>query len=299
MRIPAGIRAFLALAATLCLSRTASADGTPAASPPPSAPPPAASEGVVLPWREPNVPDLAMRLETGFGGLYSNESDTEITQLRFTLAPEFTYRGTFFIAPMVRMTQTSIGLRQIDSMPFDASLSLPWQPSLGARVGMHLFRYRWFRMSVRGEFEFPLGENQAYVSSFTPRGTLTDVPIDVDTLRNHVRITHNWRSIMGVVTFGADVAWWHPYVDVGVLSLDSRLAVDFDSEAAALLSSADVNPERFYGSATTTFFYMVGSRFDLGRGFGLKVHATLLPTSDRVLFMGETALVVPLDFSSF
>lgn len=299
MRIPAGICAFLALAAPLCLSRTAAADGPPAASPPPPSPPPAASEGVVLPWREPNVPDLAMRLETGFGGLYSNSDETQIGQLRFTLAPEFTYRGTFFIAPMVRMTQTSIDLRQMDSMPFDASLSLPWQPSLGARVGMHLFRYRWFRMSVRGEFEFPLGENQAYVSSFTPRGTLTDVPIDVDTLRNHVRITHNWRSIMGVVTLGADVSWWHPYIDLGVLSLDSRLAVDFDSEAAALLSSADVNPERFYGDTTTTFFYTVGSRFDLGRGFGLKLHATLLPTSDRILFMGETALVVPLDFSSF
>ena len=204
MRLSAGIGAFIALAATLCTMRMAYADDTSAA--PPPVPPAAAPEGVVLPWLELiPPPDFAIRLETGFGGLWSSTPETEITQLRFTLAPEITYRGTFFIAPMVRMTQTTIGLRQTDALPFDASLSLPWQPSLGARVGLHLFRYRWFRMSVRGEFEFPLGGNEAYVSSFTPRGVLTDVPIDVVTLRNHVRVSHNWRSVMAALTLAADV----------------------------------------------------------------------------------------------
>lgn len=305
MRPFAGIGAFIALAATLCTVRMAYADGTPADAPPPTvtsapvptpvpaAPPP---EGVVLPWNERSVPEYGIRLETGFGGLWSNASDAQITQLQFTIAPEFTYRGTFFIAPMLRMTQTTIDLRENPDLPFDASLSLPWQPSLGARVGLHLFRYRWFRMSVRGEFEFPLGLNEAHVTSFTPRGALTDVPIDVDTLRNHVTVTHNWRRVAGVLTLSADVAWWHPYVDLGVLSIESRLAANFDPEATELLRTAEVNPQRFYDNSVTTFYYAVGSRFDLGRGFGLRVNATLLPASDNMLFAADGAFIVPLDF---
>ncbi len=239
--------------------------------------------------------DYSARLEAGFGAWTSRQSDTTVSQYRFTLAPEFAWRDTLTVAPMLRMTTTSIDLRQKDGMPFDASLSLPWQPSLGLRLGVTALRFHWFRLGFRGEVEFPLGENDAYVSSFTPRGEIAGLPIDVDTLRNHVQVRHLWSSAMGAVTLGGQFGRFRPYVDLGYMYIQSRLSVNFDAEANGLLNDAHVNPQRFYDSGTSTFYYMLGTDVDLGRGFGLRLTTTLLPTGDRLFFAAEGSIFVPFD----
>jgi len=236
-----------------------------------------------------------LRLETGFGILTSQSDDTGITQMHVGFAPEFTFGGgRFTIAPFFAMGTTSIDLRQKGGMPFDTSLTLPWQPSLGARLGVRLFRYEWFDLSLRGEFEFPLSENSAYISSFTPQGDLAALDIDIDTLRNHVTVSHLWTRAAVTARLGAHVGWWHPYVDVGLLHIDSRLAVQFDEEALALLNGADVSPDRYYSDSYSSFYYLVGSDFDLGHGFGLRVGVTLLPTDNSVFFRAEAGLLIPI-----
>lgn len=262
----------LACAAALCVSSVAHADE-------PSATP----------------PEFSARLEAGFGTWVARGPDTNVLQMRFTIAPEFSYRDRLRIAPFVRMTSTNIDLMQKDGMPFDASLSLPWEPSLGARVTVDMVRFWRLHLIALGEFEFPLAENHAWIRSFTPRDGISDVHVDIDTLRNHVTVGHQWRSVQGALRLQGDFAWWHPYIDLGYLYIDSRLAVNFDAQATQLLTTADVHPSRYYDSSMSTFFYMVGSEFDLGRGFGLRVNATLLPTSDRLFFAGEASLLVPFD----
>lgn len=246
----------------------------------------------------PTPPDFSARLETGFGTWVSRGSDTNVLQMRFTLAPEFSYRNRLRVAPFIRMTTTDIDLMQKNGLPFDASLSLPWQPSLGARVSVDMVQFWRLHLIAMGEFEFPLGENRAWLSSFTPRGEIANAPVNIDSLRNHVAVDHQWRSVQGNLRLLGDFGWWHPYVDLGYMYIDSRLAVTFDAEASQLLATAHTTPDRFYNSGESTFFYMLGSEFDLGRGFGLRLNATLLPTSDRVFFAGEANLLIPLTFGS-
>lgn len=241
-------------------------------------------------------PDFSARLEAGFGTWVARGPDINVLQMRFTLAPEFSYRDRLRIAPFIRMTSTNIDLMRKDGMPFDASLSLPWEPSLGARVSVDMVRFWRLHLLAVGEFEFPLGENHAWIGSFTPRGKISDVRIDIDSLRNHVTVGRQWRSVQGALRLQGDFSWWHPYVDLGYLYIDSRLAVNFDEQATQLLTTANVHPSRYYDSSTSTFFCMIGSEFDLGRGFGLRVNATLLPTSDRLFFAGEANLLIPFDF---
>lgn len=243
-------------------------------------------------------PDFSARMEAGFGTWVSRGGDTNVLQMRFTLAPEFSYRDRLRIAPFIRMTTTDIDLLQKNGLPFDASLSLPWQPSLGARISVDMVQFWRLHLIAMGEFEFPLGQNRAWLSSFTPRGELADTHVNIDSLRNHVAVDHQWRTVQGNLRLLGDFGWWHPYIDLGYLYVDSRLAVNFDGEASELLSTANVTPDRFYNSGDSTFFYMLGSEFDLGRGFGLRINATFLPTADRVFFAGEANLLVPLNLGS-
>ncbi|MEY4744131.1 MAG: hypothetical protein RL272_76 [Candidatus Parcubacteria bacterium] len=270
MKLLAGI----ACVAALCISSVARADE-------PSAAPPV----------------FSARLEAGFGTWVSRAPDTNVLQMRFTLAPEFSYRDRLRVAPFIRMTTTNIDLLQRDGMPFDASLSLPWEPSLGARVTVDMIRFWRLHLIATGEFEFPLGENRAWIGSFTPRGAISDVRVDIDTLRNHVTVGHQWRSVQGALRLQGDFfGWWHPYLDLGYMYIDSRLAVNFDAQATQLLATANAHPSRYYDSSTSSFYYMLGSEFDLGRGFGLRLNATVLPTSDRLFFAGEANLLIPFDF---
>lgn len=244
--------------------------------------------------------DFSARFETGFGAWTSRTPETSVFQYRFTLAPEFAYRDIVRIAPIFRMTGTNIDLRQKDGMPFDSSLTFPWQPSLGLRLHLQMLHYHWFRMGLRGEVEFPLGENSAWISSFTPRGEIADAPIDVETLRNHVNVGHQWTTSLAAVTLAADVGVWRPFVDVGLIHISSRLSVDFDAEATTLLRDVDVSPKRFYNSGDTSFYYLLGSEFTLPHGFGLRLGATLLPGgNDRWFFAGEGSVFIPMNFGSF
>ena len=242
------------------------------------------------------APDLSARLEGGFGTWISRGGDTNVLQMRFTIAPEFSYMNRLRIAPFIRMTTTDIDLLQKNGLPFDASLSLPWQPSLGTRLSVDMVQFWRLHLIAMGEFEFPLTQNRAWLSSFTPRGELADTHVNIDSLRNHVAVDHQWRTVQGNLRLMGDFGWWHPFVDLGYMYVDSRLAVRFDGEASQLLSTANVTPDRFYNSGESTFFYMLGSQFDLGRGFGLRINTTFLPTDTRIFFAGEASLLVPLDF---
>lgn len=240
-----------------------------------------------------------VRLATGFGVMSSRESDTSITRYRFTMGPEFSCGDRLTLAPFVRLSSTSIDLRQKNEMPFDLALTLPWQPTVGARADVRLFDAWKFRLTLRGEFEAPLGENQAHINSFSPKGELTKVPIDVDTIRNHVQVAHEWRSVSGSLVLSLDLGRFRPYVDVGYLVIDSSIVATFDKEASGLLADAKVRPNRFYNDGTHSIFYVAGTTVDLGKGFGLRLGGTLIPAGDKLFYAGEGAFLIPLDIPKF
>lgn len=237
----------------------------------------------------------SVRLETGFGTWVSHGSDSNLRQTRFTLAPEFDYANKLRLAPFVRMTDTEIDLLQKNDMSFDASLSLPWQPSLGARVSYDVFQAWRLHFILVGEFDIPLGENRARIESFTPRGKIADQQIDLEALRNHVTIDHRWRTLQGALRVKGDIGWAHPYVDLGYMSIDGRLAVNFDQTSSTMLKGANLSPDRHYDAGGNSFYYMVGTEIDLGKGFQLRLNGTMIPTGSRTFYAGEAFLVIPLN----
>jgi hypothetical protein len=246
------------------------------------------------------APPPIAKLDVGFGITELRQDDTHVRQSRLTIAPEFSLGHDVSITPLVRLTTTSIDLLQKDSMPFDASLSFPWQPSLGARLSYGIVHYKWFRLELNGEFEVPLGQNRAWLSSFTPRGAISQLDVNVDTLRNHVTVDHDWRTFMATTRVQGDFGRFHPYVDMGFLMMSGRLAVNFDSTAISLLQTANFSPDRFYDSGSSSPYYMLGLKVDLGKGFALRASGMVLPwTDDKMFYSAEGAVVIPLDFIHF
>jgi hypothetical protein len=240
-----------------------------------------------------------VRLATGFGVMSSRESDTSVTRYRFTMGPEIACGDRLTLAPFLRMNSTTIDLREKNDMPFDLSLTLPWQPTIGARADVRLFDAWKFRLTLRGEFEAPLGENRANINSFSAKGELAKVPIDVDTIRNHVEVQHEWRSVSGSLVLSLDLGRFRPYVDVGYMVIDSSIVATFDKDASRLLADAKVRPNRFYNDGTSSLFYVAGTSIDLGKGFGLRLGGTIIPAGDKFFYAGEGAFLIPLDIPKF
>ena len=234
-------------------------------------------------------------LETGFGTWVASGTDNSIHQTRFTLAPVFDFKNRLRLAPFVRLTTTDVELLQKNNMMFDASLALPWQPSLGGRFSYDVIKAWRLHFILVGEFEFPLGENRGRIDSFTPKGQIADQHIDLETLRNHVTIDHRWNSFQGALRVKGDFGWWHPYVDVGYMSISGRLAVNFDSTAISLLKNANISPDRQYDASGKSLFYMIGSEFDLGKGFSIRLNGTVLPSANSAFYAGEVYFVFPLN----
>lgn len=234
-------------------------------------------------------------LEVGYGMTHFREDDNRIRQSRLTLAPEFLLGSRLRLAPIMRMTTTSIDLLQKNSMSFDASLSFPWQPSLGSRLSYNAVDYGRLHLDIIGEFEVSLGQNRAWLSSFTPRGDIAKLDINVDTLRNHVTVDHDWRTMQLTARLRGDFGRFHPYVDLGYLSMNGRLAVNFDGTATGMLRDAKLSPNRFYDNGSSSLYYMVGMKIDLGKGIAFRAAGTLLPASDYTIYVGEATLIFPLD----
>jgi hypothetical protein len=251
---------------------------------------------------EPSAPEDGhpVRLATGFGVMTSRDSDTSVTRYRFTMGPEFSYGDRLTLAPFLRMNSTTIELREKNDMPFDLSLTLPWQPTVGARADVRLFDAWKFRFTLRGEFETPISENRANINSFTAKGELAKVAIDADTIRNHVEVAHDWRAVSGSLVLSLDLGRVRPYVDVGYMVIDSSIVATFDQKAAGLLADAKVRPNRFYNDGTSSLFYIAGAQVDLGRGFGFRLGGTFIPAGDdKFFYAGEGAFVIPLDIPKF
>ncbi len=243
--------------------------------------------------------DRPMQLTTGFGIMSVHAPDLAVTRTRFTLSPEFTFSKRLTIAPTVRLHSMNLDLREKNGMPFDLSITLPWQPTFGARVDYDLVDASRFRLTLRGEFESPLSANEARIGSYTPKRELSTTPIDIDTLRNHVVATHLWRSASASVVASTRLGRFRPYLEVGYIVIDSALTVNFDSSAGTLLANANVHPDRFYSDGAAAPFYLAGTYLDIGKGFSLRLGGSYAAVAENKLLVGEAALVVPIDIPHF
>ncbi len=234
-------------------------------------------------------------LETSFNVWISREPNTSVMQTQFSMQPIFLFRDRLTLAPILHVTSMNIDLHGKKNVPFDVTLSLPPQLSLGGKIGFKFLTLDWFSITAQGEFEFPLSENRAEITELVTRDELTKVPLSLETVQNHVMITHEWRRISFNLRLAANVDWWTPFVDVGFLSNSGRLAVTFDPAMNALLNTTKVTTDRFYDTSQSSPYYMLGSIFNIGGGFKFSLKIALLPSSDKIFFAGEGGITIPLN----
>lgn len=239
------------------------------------------------------------RLAASVGVMSSHDKENSVIRNRFTLSPEFAFGGRLIVAPLIRLNSTMIGLRESNGLPFNLSLALPWQPTLGARADYRLFDVWRLSFNLRGEFESPLGENQARIESYVPKRMLVQVPIDIDLLRSHVQIDHLWRSASGSLMISARIGRFRPFVELGYMVIDSSLMVTFDKQTSSLLASAKVHPNRFLNNGISSPFYMAGLHVDLGRGFQLRLGGALFAYDDMRFLAAEGTLAIPIGIPGF
>ncbi len=243
--------------------------------------------------------DQPVHLAAGFDYMSVRTPEVTIARRRFTLSPEFSFGSRLTIAPTARLTSTSLDLREQDNLPLDLSLTLPWDPSIGSRAELRMVDVWRFRLSLRGEFEFPLSQNQVHIDSYTPKRELLIAPIDVDTLRNHVQVNHLWRSGSGSLVLSGRIGPVRPYAEFGVMAIDSSLALSPDRKAQSVLDAQKVRLDRFYQEGGVSPFYTIGAHVDLGKGFSVRLGGSYFTTGERSLFITEGAFVVPLDIVRF
>jgi hypothetical protein len=236
------------------------------------------------------------RLGSTFGGLSLQADKYRMTNFDFAFTPEYEWREMLVLTGILRLTDSKIGMLQPGGMPFDAQLSLPWQFSIGMGARFRVFRHEYVDLSLYGEFELPLGQNEASIDSVALKGeTAMLFPNAGETVRKHVTITHLWRRLAVGGTVRGHFWRFRPYIDLGFISNESRIMVSFDQEAMDLLDQAKISPERFYDNGQSTFFYAVGTDFEIWNGIRLGISTTALPINGGFFFTGHVGLVVPID----
>lgn len=233
------------------------------------------------------------RIAAGFGAMAHSEKEVYLLRERFHLGAEFSI-GRLTLSPFVRMYATSIDLHGKDDLPFSLTISLPWQPVLGTGIEYRLWESRLFFLSLRGEFESPFSENKATLEGYRPDSEFASVPIDGDTLRQHVTVLHLWRGGSASVHAGMILGRIRPRIELGYMSFESSISASFDDTVKPLLDAADVHPDRFYANGASSFYYATGADVHLGDGFALRGSGTVIPVGGEVFVTAELLLIVPI-----
>ena len=240
------------------------------------------------------TPEHEFRLGTNFGMMYSQSDKYRLTSYQLLFAPEYEWDGRLVVTGLLRMTTTKIDMHGTDAMPFDASLSLPWQVSLGAGFRYRVWRHRLVDFSLFGQFEFPLNDNTADIDSFKLYGDAAQYMPDIDVLRKHAEVKHLWRRLSIGTTVRGHFGRWRPFLDLGYVNGQNRIVATFDQQASDLFAQAKISPKRFYDNDQSSFFYAAGTDVDVGAGIRLHLIMTVLPTGGGVYAQGEIGIVVPI-----
>ena len=276
------------LAATLFSSAAAAADpAEPATNPLPSTPvvqAPAATEK-----------EHEFRLGSTGTAMHTRTEKYVLSQYSLLFTPEYEWRERLVLTALLRMSTASLTMKGPDGMPFDATLSLPWQVSLGAGVRYRVWSHKYVDLSLFGEFEFPLGENEAHIDSFELKGDAAAFVPDTEVLRSHIKVRHLWRRIHVGTTARGHFGRWRPFIEVGYVNGENRITASFDQEATDLFNQANITPKRHYDNDQSSFMYSLGTDVDVGYGIRLKAVATVIPLSDGVFVTGNLGIIVPID----
>lgn len=239
----------------------------------------------------------AFHLETAYGMTFVRTEETDLNRHHLYLAPRFSYRDRLIFTPMLRMTQMTLDLREPEKLPADATLTLPWQPSIGIRLRYRQSIVPWFDMSLFAEFEFPPVRNVAELQDFELKeDEKTDIDLDAISMRDGVTVSHNWQRTLVGGTLRFHIGIFRPFIDFGYTYSTGKLVIEFEPDAAELLNSAGVNIDKFYDADLESIYYAVGTEILLPDDFRFRLSATILPTGDRFVAQGEAVLAVPIDF---
>jgi hypothetical protein len=249
----------------------------------------------------PATPSLtSVQLDVGTGMLFSNKDDTAITRYNVYFVPRLSFHDRLFVAPRMNLSTIDLELRQPKDLPLDVDLTLPWQMSMGFDLRYRQPLLTWLDLKLFYLFEFPASNNEAKITGFTlhPIEGAPDVRVTLDQVQDHISVTHTWRHMEIGATLMAHVGWWHPFLDIGYTSTVGRLSVDFDQEAADLLGSANIHPDRFYDTVLQSVYYAAGSEFDIGGDFRIRLKTTAVVLKDSWVVNADTAILIPIDLPS-
>lgn len=240
----------------------------------------------------------SLHLDTGVLAMKNSSQGVTRTDLGFGL--RLNYRNILFVTPFVATNSSKVELTNPDKQPFDATLVLPWQFSIGARFDARLFRWHWLELRGYGSLELPTSTNAARVTDIRLTDQAAGINVDAATVRDHVAIRYDWRRFDAGITARTNFGLWHPFLDLGYVHFPGTLTVDFDGYAGSLLKQANVDPAPSYDAGFSSFFYSAGLDVDLGRsGFQLRVRGTAAPINHGWIFTGRAGLFVPLDPSAW
>lgn len=239
--------------------------------------------------------DLSASLHVSTGLLATEDDEQQITRTHLSFALQLNYRDRLFITPFIRTNSTTVSLTRPDGQPFNATLVLPWQVSFGGNVTWRFLKLDWFDLAAFVEFDFPASSNTARTTGIELLDDVSDIAIDAATVRERVSIRHDWRRFDFGLTARATLGIWHPFLDIAYVHMPGTLTVSFDESARELLTQAGVSPAPSYDAGFSSFFYSLGSDFDLGdSGFVVRIRGTAAPISGGWVFTGEAGLIMPI-----
>ncbi|MFA6604062.1 MAG: hypothetical protein WCT10_04475 [Patescibacteria group bacterium] len=245
---------------------------------------------------ETKPPKFSFLLETGAGALILDTPQMNLRQMRLAVSPGVLCYQALFIAPSIQLTRVDVRLHRGSGLPFDTDAELPWQPAVGLLVGLSFMKIGPVYAALGGNITFPIGTSRVIATAASSRDMLVGSMSPQELIRDHANASVSWYSAAGTLMLGTDIGRWHPYVDLGVLSMKSLLTLEFDQAAAEAISPTAPTNRLSYGGASTDFFYDVGSTFDLTKKLSLRVNASVWRATDLLFVVMDAGLSVALPY---